>query len=582
MKYFIFSLITFFILINFWGFSQDVSTNGSKTSEIATKYNRIAITAMILDNNTDYIQDLKNATSGIIVPSKFDDNLLQKRYLSSASNNSAINKSLITQGIPNDILSKWFSHKESGEFDMSVIHQRGMYNATDDEVVKASASKIGLAKLKDAGESLINNSYVMVLEFSNIQDVQKKYDEQDAAAKKYAENNKTEFKPVIRRTNGWEGDVKAYLYKMNFNDSVMNVFYNDIWIYEDDSPEVKAEKIAKFNQTQFPLVSIIEVYGTADGSQYNQGEILAPPVQLTRDQLFQKMINTGITNVVFEIERKREEFRVKSPLYGTNPLKAKIGKKEGLYTEQRFFVFEFEQNRNGETVAKRKGVVRTKKVVDNMEVATGQSVKFSTFYQVAGFGLMEGMLMQQRNDFGLGISGGTSYGEMGGGYVKAEANIGAMTGRIIDLELVQWKVFGSVHFQTKEYSSNLIGGANKYDMNFIRFQTGLSKGWYFGRSLSFSLYATYGMESATNEDWIDDMDYEEGQSIGTDFLNFGASASLNITYWMQIIGGINYYIPFGGVYDKDRKTEIFGDNRYADFFAKREGMSFDVGLRIEF
>lgn len=575
MKYFILSLTTFLILINFWGLSQDSTTTGSKTSEIATKYNRIAITAIILDNNSEYIQDLKNATSGIIVPAKFDDNLLQKRYLSSASNNSAINKSLITQGIPNDILSKWFLRKESGEFDMSVIHQRGMYNATDDEVVKASASKIGLAKLKDAGESLINNSYVMVLEFSNIQDVQKKYDKQDAAAKIYAESNKTEFKPVKRRTNGWEGEVKAYLYKMNFNDSVMNVFYNDIWIYEDDSPEVKAAKKAKFNQTRFPLVSIIEVYGTADGSQYNQGEILAPPVQLTRDQLFQKMINTGISNVVFEIERKREEFRVKSPLYGTSPLKAKIGKKEGLYTEQRFFVLEFEQNRKGETVAKRKGVVRTKKVVDNMAVATGQSDKFSTFYQVAGSGLMEGMLMQQRNDFGLGISGGTSFGEMGGGYLKAEANIGAMTGRIIDLGLVQWKVFGTVHFEIKEYKD-----FGDYDMNFTRLQVGLSKGWYFGRSFSFSPFISYGIEDATNTDWVDNNGLEDGTSIGTYFINYGAFGSVNITHWMQLVGGVNFYTLIGEAVDKDGK-ETWG-NEYTYYFKNRQGMSFDAGLRIEF
>jgi len=575
MKPLTLSLTAFLILFNFGGFAQDTKTEGAKTNEVAAKYNRIAITPIILDNNTEYIQDLKNATSGIIVPSKFDDNLIQKRYVSAGSNNAAIVNSLIKQGIPNDILSKWFSRKENGEFDMSVIHQRGMYNATDDEVIKASASKIGIARLKDAGESLINGSYILVLEFSNIQDVQKKYDQQDKEQKQLAEKNNTTFEPVKRRRNGWEGDVKAYLYKMTFNDSLMGVFYNDLWMYEDDSPEIKAAKKSRFDQTQFPLVSVIEVYGAADGSQYNKGEILAPPVQLTRDQLFQKMINTGLSSVIFSIERKREEFRVKSPLYGTNPLKAKIGKKEGLYTEQRFFVLEFEQNGKGEIAPKRKGVVRTKKVVDNKEVATGQSEKFSTFYQVAGRGLMEGMLMQQRNDFGLGISGGTSFGEMGGGYLKAEANIGAMTGRIIDLGLVQWKVFGTIYLQTKKYED-----FGNYDMDFTRFQFGLSKGWYFGRSFSFSPFIAYGMETATNSDWVEYYGYDEGQSIGTYFINFGAFGSMNVTHWMQIVGGINIYSLIGEAVDKDAK-ETWGFN-YTEAFANREGMSIDLGLRIEF
>jgi hypothetical protein len=577
MRHFTSISIIFIILFKSFVFSQNVTTDGTKTGKVTAEYDRNAITVMVLDNNTEFIGDLINATTGIIVPTKFDDNLLQKRIIKANSKDAEINRTLITQGIPNDILSKWFARKENGGFDMSVVHERGMYNATDDEVVKASASKVGLAKLKDAGESLINRSYILVLEFSNIQDLQKKYDKQDAIAKQVAESTKTEFKPMKRRKNGWEGDVKAYLYNLNFNDSIMNVFYNDLWIYEDDTPELKASKKAKFEQTQFPLVSVVEVYGAADGTQYNQGEILAPPVQLTRDQLFQKMINTGLNSVIFEIERKREEFRVKAPLYGTSPLKAKIGKKEGLYTEQRFFVLEFENNRKGETVAKRKGVVRTKKAIDNKEIATGQSDKYSTFYQIAGHGLMEGMLLQQRNDFGLGISGGTSFGEMAGGYVKAEINIGAMTGRIIDLGLVQWKIFGTAHLQTKKYDD-----FGDYDMNFTRLQIGLSKGWYFGRNFSFSPFIAYGMETATNEDWIDDNNYDDGQSIGTDFLNFGASASMNITHWMHIVGGINYYAIIGNAYDKDRKAELFGDYSYTEYFANREGMSLDVGLRIEF
>ena len=47
---------------------------------------------------------------------------------------------------------------------MSIVHDRGMYNASDDEVKRASGSKIGLAMLKDAGEILINHSYIVVLE----------------------------------------------------------------------------------------------------------------------------------------------------------------------------------------------------------------------------------------------------------------------------------------------------------------------------------------------------------------------------------------------------------------------------------
>ncbi|HCC28787.1 MAG TPA: hypothetical protein DEQ03_01785 [Marinilabiliales bacterium] len=566
----------------FMGYSQNAETAGAKSSPVTSEYDRNAITPIVLENNSEFMNDIRNATAGFIIPSKFDDNLINTRYFGSKSNNQEVRKTLSAQGIPNQILAKWFSRKENGEFDMTIIHDRGMYNATDDEVRRASGSKVGLAKLKDAGTTLINHSYILVLEYKDIEDVQKKYDKQDLVKKALAEKTGSKFEPVKRRKNGWEGDVKAYLYKLSFNDSVMGVFYDDLWIYEDDSPEVKAAKKAKFDQTQFPVTFVLEANASADGSQYNPGEILAPPVQLTRDELFKQMVNTGLTNIVFEAERKVEDFRVKTPLYGTSPLKAKVGKKEGLYTEQRYFVLEFEQNRKGETEAKRKGVIRTKKVVDNRQVATGSSELFTTFYQTAGRGLMDGMLLQQRNDFGLGISAGTAItGEMGGFYLKAEANVGALTGRIIDLGLKQVKVFGTAHFQTKEYTSTYLG-VNPYEMSFTRLQVGISKGWYFARNFSFAPYISYGMETATNDDWITDGGLEDGQNIGTDFIAAGAFASMNLTYWMQLVGGVNYYIPFGDAYDKDRSPDLYGNVKYTDFFENRQGMSGDVGVRIEF
>ena len=154
-----------YILLYSPAFSQSAGSNNSKQGNVPSKYDRNAITVLILDNNSEHVQDLKNATNGIIVPDKFDNNLIQSRYIKAASINNDIKNALITQSVPNDILSKWFARKENGEFDMAIVHERGMYNATDDEVVKASASKIGIAKLKDAGESLITGSIFYCLNF---------------------------------------------------------------------------------------------------------------------------------------------------------------------------------------------------------------------------------------------------------------------------------------------------------------------------------------------------------------------------------------------------------------------------------
>jgi hypothetical protein len=585
-----FSILMMTIIISqTWLLAQNVEQMASKQGTVTSQYDRNALTILILDNNGQYMADLKPASSAIQVPDKFDNNTLDTRYFMARSNTPDIQKALVEGFIPNNILAKWFSRKENGEFDMAIIYERGMYNATDDEVRKASATKIGLAKLKDAGESLIAHSYILVLEFKDIQTMDQVYDKMDATKKAYADAMKKTFEPVKRVKNGWEGTAVAYLYKLSNVDSLMSVFYDQMWIYEDDTPEVKAAKIAKFNQTKFPLQFAVKVEASADGSQFNPGQILAPPVQLTREQLFQKMINTGINEAIFSIERKIEDFRVKTPVYSTKPVTAKIGKKEGLRTEQRYFVYEYQLNRKGETVTKRKGVVRAKNVVDNRQVASGDTKLTSKFYQVAGHRVEEGMLMQQRNDLGIGLSGGYSIGEIGGGYAKLEINVGQLASTVVDLGITQFKIFGSYHIQTKEYDVSALLPAGsllnpKQDITFGRWQVGISKGWYFAHVFSFVPFVAYAQESGTNKDLMTEINSEKkDDNFNIQMIDAGAYLSMNVTYWLQLIGGVNYYIPFGDVTDKDNKvrTEI-PDGTYTDYFKDRQGLSIDAGLRIEF
>lgn len=554
--------------------AQDVIQEGAKTNQLLTDYDRNALTVIVLDGNSAYMLDIRNAASGIVVPDKFDDNLLDTRLLATSSNADAIKQALTQNKIPNQILAKWFARNEAGEFNMDIIHERGLYNATDDEVRKAASSKIGMAKLQDAGEVLINHSYILVMDIKNIQTMEQVYLKRDALAKGLGELMGQSGEGVKRRKNGWMGDVKGYLFKLEFDPQTIGAFYNDMWIYEDDSEDTKAIKRALFDQSNFPVKFVLEVSGSADGSQYNPGELLAPPVQKNRDELFKQMVNTGLENCIFDVERKISDFQVKTPLYSTRPLQAKIGKKEGLKTDHRYFVMEFVQNRKGETEGVRKGVIRAKKVVDNRKVATGSSELYSRFYQVAGRRLMDGMLLQQKNDFGIGISAGTTVvGDMGGIFVKGEGNVALLAGRIIPIGITQLKVFGTAHFDNGEYDFGT--GFGTYETSFLRWQVGLSKGFYLTRNVSLAPFISYGAESATSDAYFGNTETK----VNTYFLGYGASASMNLTYWAQLMVGLNMYSLVGNAVDQDGNDLGY---IYTNYFDGREGMSIDVGLRIEF
>jgi hypothetical protein len=535
--------------------AQNVVPETLKNGIVPSRYNRNALTVVILDNNGSYINDIKKAAGTVQIPEKFDDNNLTLRYFSAPSTSDQIRQGIENLKLPNHVLAKWFSRDvNTGKFDMSLIGKRGMYNATTEDMIKASASKIGLDKIKDAGRALVNNSYIEVLDIRNVMSMEEYYNKVDASARKSAAENHTEFVPVKRNQNGWTGEVFSFLYKIDSN--AVDSLYDKMWIYDDDDISTQNAKKALFDKATFRVSFVMMEKADASAVQYNPGQTLSPKVQLTRAELFAKLNNSALQNSLFVHETKYEAFRVKTSVYAIAPVRAKVGTKEGLSIDQRYFVFENIQNSKGETFSKRRGVVRVEKVANNSTVATVNSAILSDFYQTAGRKLEPGMTMQQRNDLGLGVSFGTTLsGEMGGFYGKVEKTVGLTP---------QFKVFLVGSIENKD--SSVIS------YQYLRYKIGISKGFYFARNFSIAPFIAYGIEDAT---WtISSTD----KNISTAYYNAGVYATINILHNVQLVGTANYYILSGNAYDDKIKDLGFV---YDKRFANRKGLSLDLGLRIE-
>ncbi len=577
-------LLIAILFLKIFVIGQDTNSTVTNNTQIPSTYSRNAMTVLVLKTNNNYGNDLVAASGNAIISSKFDDNNVETGFINAMPNVQSIQQELTKKKVASQIISKWFMRDTaSGKLNMTIIHERGMYNATDDEIIKASATKIGLANLKDAGESLINRSYIMVLEFYNIETMRQVYNKREIKKKAGAEIMNKNYQPVRRVKNGWVGNVRGYLYRLNFNDSVMSVFYDQLWIYDDDDEETQKAKKAKFDEIAFPMEFVAQVMGSADGSQYNANHPMAPPTQHTRVQLFQKMINTGLSSCLFKTEKILESFRVKAPVYKTHPISAKVGKKEGLKTDHRYFVMETYQNSKGNTVSKRKAVVRVKKAIDNNKVATGKSTDFTTFYQTAGQRVDAGMVLHQRNDFGTGLSGGISIGEIGGGWAKLEQNVALLIPGNADIGITQLKIFGSIGYENKNY--NVLNEGTNYDLTFLRWQAGISKGFYFARRFSLAPFIAFGSESGSNSQMNSDFGWNSNDFIGADFFNYGINGSINILHFLQVYASVNMYSFFGYTYSKQKHPWDIGkynNKKYTDFFNNRKGLSFDIGGRIEF
>lgn len=550
--------------------AQNVSSEGANKNFVASKYDRNSLTVLVLDNSDKYITEVKQAAGHLSVPEKYDFNPVNQTVITSESKREAIQSAINDMKVTNSVLSGWLNRSNNGEFDVKIIGERAMYNAKSEDMMKASTSKLGLEKIKQEGIGLIKNSHILVLDIRNVLTMKEVYDAQDEVRRAVAAKAGKEFVPVERTMNGWQGEVLSYLYKIKT--TAVDTVINELWIDRFDANNAsKSTKKELFDNSRFG-VNFCLSGGKADaiGSQFNPGQLLAPKVQATKDELFVQLVNSAISNSLFEIETDYEAFRIKSPVFDVSPIRAKVGTKEGLFVDQRFFVMENIQNDNGETVSKRRGVVRVGKVANNSMIANKDSVILSKFYQTAGGSVETGMLLHQRNDKGLGVSFGYTVGGMGGLYVKGEENLATLARMIPGvpknlLSIPQLKVFVS-------YGIDAATSVDKYDYTIARLQYGLSKGFYFGRNFSFALFASYGAETAT------DTENEEYQ-VSTVFVNTGSYLTMNLKHNVQLVGAVNYISLIGNSYDKDGADT--GDT-YDKDFKDRKGLSMELGLRIEF
>lgn len=558
-------LFLFFIPFNL--ISQDVQESASKVKQVKSDYDRPALTVLMTNvgSSNRYSMLLGAAKDTALVIDKFDNNNLKSiDFQSSAKLESStasaaadalglgavgnlfgkkkskdsgdseakdsigmvILKDLQSKGIPNQIISDVFMLNSQGVINMDKIRARGLYNADKADAMAASASKRGNEALMDAGRSLLSKMYVMVLGVSSITTMKEYYDELDASAKAYAEKTKTEYKPVARTENGFQSSAKAYLYKIDFNDSIKAVLYSDLLSYDDTPSSELAGRLAKFNTTTFgmTLVSVQNVSGDGTQSNADASKLLGNTPQKPESQLLKDLAFNMFENSIKKFERSVDDFQVKARLSEIKPIRIEIGKKEGVKRSDRYFVFEDVQNNDGQIESVRRGVIRAKKVVDNKINVTeaGGAVPSSSFYQTSGRRLDEGMLAVQKNDLGIGI------GLMGGTLLGVQLSYNTST--LLDFLPTELYIYGTGTYNSMEATSPIFHSNTTYDQQGntisnqlkgkwmeINLDAGLEKRFMISKRSSFGANVGYSMSNLSREIAEEDNFYLVNNQVETPY-----------------------------------------------------------------
>ncbi|MAW21222.1 MAG: hypothetical protein CMD16_02360 [Flavobacteriales bacterium] len=354
-----------------------------------TKYSRSSLHVMMIEDPAmEKGEIITNTFRSMDFPEKYDNHLLKERYANIIGELSDMTKAGIPgfklkgiegkidayfkeKRIANQLVGKWFNRDASGVMNIDLIKKRGLYNATEDDASDAAMLQKGFAALERSGLELIGNTFV-VLEYFEFIDNEKwakpVYEASKAAinkqdipdlAKKLALKA---AEAVYNKAEGYNVWTHAYLYQLEWNDSIQQIFKNRCWIGDNNkdklSEEERKQRIQAFeNPDMFNLKFVGKAKAFTLISQLN--------TKRSDSEVIQEATVRSVNKVYVNLQRKYDVFKTKTPFYEFakkgKVCNAKIGMKEGLTGGEKFDVLVPKYSSKGGTKYAKKGTVKVDK-----------------------------------------------------------------------------------------------------------------------------------------------------------------------------------------------------------------------------
>ena len=377
-------------------------------------YRRSSIYSVLV-NHTDqqFASEIKEAFLQIPVPDKFNDHNLSVKVLnldkklsgaSSDKENPVITEFLNNNKVASRLVGRWFNRDFfTGQCNMELVKERGLYNATEFDKQLASRSARGMAMLQDAGEDLIGNTFVLVNDIRYVDknkgaktasSILKIFGSIAAAATGTNIDDLTDnIGDMVETIKGFKVKINTFLYKLEWSDDIATQFYQDQYGVLPD-PTKKANFDAARGNYKLKYVGKVESSGgTTSFLGINEDQ----PVVMVR-----KACQRAIDENVVDLQRNYEEFRTKSPLVSVEPITAYVGMKEGVTEKSKFEVLEVVELENGKHKYNRVGVIQPIEnlIWDNRFMAVEEGAReatlgFTTFRKVSGKEFSKGMLIRE-------------------------------------------------------------------------------------------------------------------------------------------------------------------------------------------
>lgn len=332
------------------------------------KYKRSSLYSILIHHEgVPYADQIETAFMNVPIPDKFNDhNLLSRELVSSTSkmrhhgkkkdegNKEDIDNFIQGCGVGNQLVAKWFNRDAAtGGFDMSLVQERGYYDASKLDIALAEMSDKGLATLGDAGEGLIGNTFLLA---NDITYVDKGQVSQGVAAgisllagiagaflgSDVARAGKA-LATAANEIDGFTVNITSYLYRLVWDDATMGTFYKEYWYPTAlENPERRAA---------FDTSSIFRLEYV--GSSSTSAAIVESKhySKISKADQMLKACARAVDKSIVGLQRTYDEFKVNVPIYSVaadkKTAEVKIGLKEGITEKSEFEVLAPVEDKDG-------------------------------------------------------------------------------------------------------------------------------------------------------------------------------------------------------------------------------------------
>lgn len=365
---------------------------------------------MIKHTSDQYAEDIETQFLQIPVDDKYNDHNLSVRVATLGSGKITdydVNNFVEKNQIASRLVGRWFNrNKFTGACDLDLVKSRGLYDASALDYELASKSVLGKAMLEDAGEELINHTYLLVNDITYIDKGKRSsfWGELAGAAlaigAAYAGVSTDVASDIGKLTNATISSIKGFrvrihsrLYRLVWDEETSSKFYTSHYWQDGLATNPNSFDSERSGYRMEYVGDVVSKGGTTSFLGINEDK----PYLMIR-----KACARAIEENVADLQKKYEQFRIKTPVTTVNPtITARIGLKEGVKATSKFEVLE-RQVKDGKTTYRRVGIVQpvSNMIWDNRfmaseEGALGAELGQTTFKKVSGGDFYPGMLLRE-------------------------------------------------------------------------------------------------------------------------------------------------------------------------------------------